>query len=66
MNIGFFYQTIRCYLSNKMSVLEIKDINANYMPLLSTRRQKLHPYNSQSEMSAFRPNEAILNILKIP
>ena len=43
----------------------MKDIYANHMPLLSTRRQKLHPYNSQSEMSAFRPNEAIINILKI-
>ena len=60
-----FYQTIRCELLNKMSVLEIKDIYANYMPLLSTRRQKFHPNNSENEMSAFGPNEAIINILKI-
>ena len=43
----------------------MKDIYANHMPLLSTRRQKLHPFNSQNEMSAFGPNEAIINILKI-
>ena len=30
----------------KTSILEMKDIYANHMPLLSTRRQKLHPYNS--------------------